>query len=274
MLGKLVAVSFAVMVTALLVTSMDTEIAKEKIPIIVHAQTTLEENNSISEPYTVYENLSDENKSRINDIGFAILQLKLQNDNLTQFSTNELIQDMIKDNNEEVDRLLAELDVLWPDVPVVEISAEDEAKMNAVLPKLAASGLPLIEMGINWSTGLFDVVVDIDRTTPDIEQKIREIAVGVEVDITYDKNTAVLQSNCNRQSCDNITQENYTERNIATHAIDLFPFIQFDSETEMWGINYYSFLFYASNSITVLIFILIGIVVFLCARLLYRYMRK
>ena len=207
MLGKLVAVSFAVMVTALLVTSsMDTEIAKERIPIIAHAQTTLGENSSISEPYTVDDTLSEEEKSkRIKDIGFALLQLKLQNQHLTQFSTNELIQDMIKDNNEEVDRLLAEFDVLLPDVPVVEISAEDEAKMNAVLPKLAASDLPLIEVGINWSTGLLDVVVDIDRTTPDIEQKIREIAVGVEVNITYDKNTAVLQSSsCNRTTgyCD------------------------------------------------------------------------
>ena len=203
MLGKLVAVSFAVMVTALLVTSsIDTEIAEEKIPVIAHAQTTVEENSSTNEPYTVYEDLSDQNKSRIKDIGFAILQLQLQNDNLTQFSTNQLMQDMIKDNNEEIDKLFAELDMLWPDVPVVEVSAEDKAKMNAVIWKLVANDLPLIGMGIDGSTGMLDIIVDIDRATPDIEQKIREIAVGVEVDITYDKNTAVFQSS----SCDRTTE--------------------------------------------------------------------
>ena len=213
MLGKLVAVSFAVVVTALLVTSsIDTEIAKEKIPIIAHAQTTLGENSSISEPYTVDDTLAEEEMSqKINDIGFAILQLQIQNQHLTQFSTNELIQDMIKDNNEEIDKLSIQLyelaDKLWPKVPIVEIPAEDEAKMNAALPKLAVSGLPLLQMGINRSTGVLDVIVDIDRTTPDIEQKIREIAIGVEVNITYDKNTAVLQSSsCNRTTeyCDPI----------------------------------------------------------------------
>ena len=80
-----------------------------------------------------------------------------------------------------------------------------------------------------------------------------------------------ISSNCDQQPCNSIARENYTEHNTATLTIDLFPFIQFDSETKMWGINYYSFLFYPFNSIIV---ILIGIAVFLCVRLLYRYMRK
>ena len=208
MLGKLVAVSFAVAVATLLATSsIDTEIVKEKIPVIAHAQTTLGKNSSISEPYTVDDTISEEEMSqKINDIGFAILQLQIQNQHLTQFSTNELIQDMIIDNNEEIDKLSIQLyelaDKLWPKVPIVEIPAEDEAKMNAALPKLAVSGLPLLQMGINRSTGVLDVIVDIDRTTPDIEQKIREIAIGVEVNITYDKDTAVFQSS----SCDRTTE--------------------------------------------------------------------
>ncbi len=172
-------------------------------PVMTNAQITPGEDGPITTPArTGSTTLSDDEISKkVDEIGFAMLQLKIQNQHLAQFSTNELIQDMINDNEEEIEKLFAQMMEIWPPLVVVEIPADVEARMNTVLPKLAESGLPVLGMGIDHLTGTLSVKVDVERTTPDTEQKIREIAGDVPLSITFVADDAVFQS----ASCDRTT---------------------------------------------------------------------
>lgn len=51
--------------------------------------------------------------------------------------------------------------------PVVEVSGSDRAKIDAAMERLAKSGLPLLEMGIDPPTGSLGIMIDIDRAGPD-----------------------------------------------------------------------------------------------------------
>ena len=108
---------------------------------------------------------------------------------------------MIRDNNNRIDRLHAELDELILELPVVEDPESDDPRMIAIILKLALSDLPLLGMGVDTSTGMLDIVIDIDRATPDIEQQIQNIAIGVILNFEYAENTARFQSgSCDRSA--------------------------------------------------------------------------
>ena len=188
--------------------------------IMTYAQTMPGDEDSVSDPVRANENTTrvnenttrvnenttrvNENTTRVNDdvqaridaMGFAIVQLHLQNGELVKYSTNEYIQDMIDDNNEDVADLVADMEDLLPELPTVEIPEEEERSMHTAMHKLAVSGLPILGMEINTSTGTLDVEIDINKTTTDTEDNIRNITSDIRLNIYYGKDDAVFQSSC------------------------------------------------------------------------------
>lgn len=150
---------------------------------------------------TTSENDTD---ARVDAIGLAIIQLQLQNNELSRYSVNGTIQEQIGENNEAIKDLFAEWDVLMPPIPAVEISQEDRQEMNSAMTRLMASDLPLLGAGIDPSTGMLEVKIDANNATSDIEGKIRAIATDVQLSFTYSKDYPVFQGSCNQPAgyCD------------------------------------------------------------------------
>ena len=177
------------------------------IGIVVAPETPCVEDD-VQDAATVNETAlsRDEIEEQIDKIGFVVFELEVQNKQLEKFSSNEYVRDVIEVNNATINRLMAKLDELSPPIPVVEVSAEEEKKMQNVMLRLAQSGLPILGMGINPSTGMLGVEVNAEnKTMPHIEHSIRQIAHDVQVgEITYVTDDAVLQSSCSQTTgyCD------------------------------------------------------------------------
>ena len=135
--------------------SMMVAITLVSMPVMTNAQITPGEDCRTTLPsrtnHTIIPDAALDKK--IDDVGFATLQLQLQNQYLSQFPTNETAQNMIKYNDQEIERLLAKIVELWPPTSTVDIPASDRERMSKAIPKLVASGLPVIEVGINSYTG-------------------------------------------------------------------------------------------------------------------------
>ena len=187
-----------------------TVIVTAMISITADAQIIPMEDGPVSEPAgTGGDPAVDEGDldAKIDAIGLAIVQMQLQNDELSRYSANETIQEKIGDNNEAIKDLFAELDVLVPPIPVVEVSPEDRDRMNSAMTRLMASDLPLMGIGIDSSTGMLNVEIDVNKATPDIEDRIRAIAADVQLSFTYHKDYPAFQNSCNQSSgyCDPLT---------------------------------------------------------------------
>lgn len=177
------------------------------ISVTAYAQVTPGEDDPVSEPANTGGDptVSEEDRdARVDAIGLAIIQLQLQNDELVRYSVNGTVQEQIEDNNEAMEDLFAEWDVLMPPIPVVEVSPEDRHKMNSAMTRLMASDLPLMGAGIDPSTGMLNVEIDVNNATPDIEDRIRAIATDVQLSFTYHKDYPVFQGACNESTgyCD------------------------------------------------------------------------
>ena len=173
---------------------------------VVQAQHAPGQNDLDQDPITVNEGSADleesETERQIDEITAMVRQLTWQNNQLYEASVNDdkNAQDTMERNNEAILRLMEQLDVLSPPIVVVEISESTKTKMNAIMDKLMESDLPLLEMGIDPSTGSLGLMVDIDRAGPDTEKKIREIATSVNLTITYDTDDASFQGACNQST--------------------------------------------------------------------------
>lgn len=166
------------------------------VSVMAYAQTAPGEDGPVSEPAStgadppINENDAD---ARVDAIGLAIIQLQLQNDELSKHSVDGNTQEKIEENNEAIEDLFGEWDVLMPPIPIVEISPEDRQKMNSAMNRLMASDLPLFGAGIDPSTGMLNVEINANNATSDIEDKIRAIATDVQLSFTYSKDYPVFQ---------------------------------------------------------------------------------
>ena len=134
------------------------------ISVTTYAQTVPGEDDPVGEPAnTGADPIINENDTdaRVDAIVLAIIQLQLQNNELSKYSVNETIQEKIEENNEAMEGLFAEWDVLMPPVSVVEISPEDRHKMNSALTRLIASDLALLGVRIDSPTGMLGVEIDV-----------------------------------------------------------------------------------------------------------------
>lgn len=168
-------------------------------PQAAYAQQEPGEGDPIRNPATVNGKPTgseeSETERRIDEIMEAVDELVWQNNQLRASSANDKnAQDAIERNDEAILRLMKQLDVLAPPIPVAEVSGSDRAKLNAAMERLAKSGLPLLEMGIDPPTGSLGIMIDVDRAGPDTEKRIREIAAGVDLEITYGADAASFQT--------------------------------------------------------------------------------
>ena len=171
------------------------------IPLgFINAQTTPGDEGPVSEPaYTENPTLSEkELDAKFDDIMFSIIELQVQNDELAMHSVDEAIQDEIDNNNEVIEGLFAELDELIPPIQVVEISPEDRQRMNKVMDMLSTSGIPLIGLGIDPSTGHINVEIDANKAELGVEDEIMEITGDIPITIIYSYDYPVFQSSCNK----------------------------------------------------------------------------
>ncbi len=97
-----------------------------------------------------------------------------------------------------------QLDAIAPPEPIIDISEESALEMNRAMSKLTESGLPLLEIAIDQSTGLLNVVIDSDSAMDDTEDEIRKITADIGLDITYGLDDARFHSSCNQYTklCD------------------------------------------------------------------------
>lgn len=166
----------------------------------INAQTTPGDEDSVSEPaYTKDPTLSEEElDAKFDDIMFSIIELQVQNDKLAMHSVDEAIQDEIDNNNEAIEGMFAELDELISPIRVVEISPEDRQRMNKVMDMLSTSGIPLMTLGIDPSTGHINVEIDANKAELGVEDDIMEIAGDIPITIIYSYDYPVFQSSCNK----------------------------------------------------------------------------
>ncbi|WP_067960105.1 hypothetical protein [Nitrosopumilus sp. Nsub] len=130
------------------------------------------------------------------EIGTQILKLKVDNQQLEMVGKDSTIP-LIMANERKIDSLFAQLDEVIPKLPIAEISDADMQKMEFAMDRLQEIGLALHKLGVDDSTGILEVEVDIERESKNIDAKIMKI-IGSDIptEITYSVNRASLQGAC------------------------------------------------------------------------------
>jgi len=163
----------------------------------IYAQQAPAQNGPGQDPAAVSGSASSvesETERQIDEIMETVDRLMEQNNQLLESAAgDEDARDAMERNDEAILRLMERLDALSPPILVAEVSESDERRMNAAMEKLAWSGLPLLEMGIDPPTGSLGVTIDADRAGPYTEERVREIAAGIDLKITYDTDRASFQ---------------------------------------------------------------------------------
>ena len=165
------------------------------ISVTPYARTSPGEEDPVSAPVRTVED-GETLDAEIDRIGFAIMQLQIQNNQLASSSVSEDVQETIDRNNDAIDGLLAQLDELSPPIPVVEISNNVRIQMESSIDALVESGLPVYSLSIDTSTGNLDILVE---SSTNIDDQIRSITGdSLPLNIEYGTNTFKLQaSSCN-----------------------------------------------------------------------------
>ena len=162
-------------------------------PEVLHAQQAPGQDGPDQDPVTAGggsacsgEPLEPETKRQMDGIMDAVDQLMWQNSQLRESPADGgAARDAIERNNEAILRLMEQLDVLSPPIRVAEVPEPDRVKMDAAMLRLAMSGLPLLQMGVDPPTGSLGITVDVDRAGPDTEKRIREITADIDLTIKY-----------------------------------------------------------------------------------------
>jgi len=165
---------------------------------LADAQIPLEQEES-NETSTTIERINKEERSRQFDALMETIDiLRTQNIKLSTGSSvdDETVQATIARNNEIIEDLYVQVDIIWPPLPVVEVSDADRAIMEDVMMSLVLSGLPLYYMAIDSSTGKLNLKIDEDRATLDTGPAIWNITGNIPLMIEYGTNKAVFQSAC------------------------------------------------------------------------------
>ena len=147
----------------------------------IHAATA--DNNDIE---------SDEQllKKKIDEIVGKITLLHIENDKLEKLKHIPNIKKIIDYNEKTINELFAQLDIISPPIPTVEIPEETKTLMNSAIAALIQSGLPVYALGINTETGNLDINVE---SQTNVDADIRAITGNLPISIKYDVNTFEFQ---------------------------------------------------------------------------------
>ena len=153
------------------------------------------------------EELTDVEITQLEDeLGLAILKLKVDNQQLEMIDKASAAS-LERANNIKIDELMAQMSELKPDLPIAELSDSYIKETDSAMDRLVESGLPILTLNVNDSTGIFEVEVDLDRavTGKSYDKEIREIVGNndVPLEISYGHQVAFLQAPaCSGQSGD------------------------------------------------------------------------
>lgn len=170
------------------------------MPVLAYAQTVPGEEDPPWVPTRVTGNATlteAEINQRVYEILSTVEELWSHNERLSGFPSDELARDAIARNDNTINDLLAELDEISPPIIVKEISPEEKERIDLARAALTESDLPILGHGIEPSTGMLRIKIDVNRAESDVEQKIREITGNVPLKIMYKENTATFQASCN-----------------------------------------------------------------------------
>jgi len=130
------------------------------------------------------------------EIAKNIVRLQIENQQLEKLSTQSATS-QAKINDDMIKSLMVQADELRSKIKVVEVSKTDELKMEVASYKLITSKSPIYGMGVNPSTGILDIKVDLNQTTQnDFKRKDIQSIIGndVKFNLTYGVQTAQFQS--------------------------------------------------------------------------------
>ncbi len=151
--------------------------------VVPGAEDMRQEPVTVNEHLKHYEILTPEIEKQFDDLMHAIHEIQLQNYQLNKSPNNEQIRDIMEHNNNIIDKLLIKIDEVYPPIPVVEVTEVDEKRMRDAMFRLVDSGLPLLGMWIEPSTGLLAIEVNINEAGPDIKESIRNFTHDIPLNI-------------------------------------------------------------------------------------------
>ena len=153
--------------------------------------------SSCSIPYFAQtQELTAEQEVRIDEIMDQVVQLQQDNIGYEKLPDTPEKIELIARNLDRIDEFLAQLEVIVPSDPTVEIEPQLKERMIAAQFVLMNSGLPLLEIYIGSSTGLLTITVDQERST-DLKSRIQEIiGEDIPIEIRYGLDTARFQGSC------------------------------------------------------------------------------
>ena len=140
---------------------------------------------------------SDDKGCIEDEIGLKMFKLKIDNQKLKMIK-KQSVYDKIFSNNKKFDLLNLEMKKIKPDLPIAVLSVSFIKETNLAMDRLIDSGLPILMLNVNDSTGIFEIEIDLDRAEPKhrYDEEILEIIGNDEIqtEITYAFNNVSLQS--------------------------------------------------------------------------------